>query len=153
MLLVAMAPLVAIGYVDWIHRRIPNSYLMLLLGIGIYSSVTLDGPSPKSIVINIAIALALTLPGYIKGVVGGGDVKLMLVLAPLFSPLQLLFVFSTGIASLLLLMTFLHFAQRMSLIKANCPNAGLQQTAFQRGLPLGTAIALGLLPLSLIIGF
>jgi prepilin peptidase CpaA len=126
---------------------------MLLLGTGTYLNLTLAGPSLVSMAVNIAIALALTLPGYIKGVVGGGDVKLMLALAPLFSPFQLLFVFSTGVASLLLLMTFLHSVAKMPLIKAYYPNVATQETVFQRGIPLGTAIALGLVPLGLVIGF
>ena len=153
MLFLALVPLVAIGYIDWRHRRIPNSGLVLVLGLAIYSNIALGSTGLTSVAINIAIALILTLPGYIKGVLGGGDVKLMLVLAPLFTPLQLLFVFSTGIGSLLLLMTFLHFAPRMPLTKAYCPNTAAHQSAFTRGLPLGTAIALGTLALSFITGF
>ena len=144
--------IVIIGCIDWLYRRIPNSCLGLLLGLVIYSNIVLDGPGLKSVAINFAIALILTLPGYIKGMLGGGDVKLMLVLAPLFSPVQLLFVFSIGIGSLLLLMTFLYFAQRMPLTKAYYPNIAARPSAFQRGLPLGTAIALGTLALSVFTG-
>lgn len=142
-----LAPLIAIGYIDWQHRRIPNSYLLVVLGLGTYSMLIIEGNSLITVLINIAIALALTLPGYIRGVLGGGDVKLMLAITPFYAPLQLLLVFSIGIGSLLLLMAFLHVAQRMSLTKAYCPNMAVQQSPFQRGLPLGTAIALGALVL------
>ncbi|MDF1691047.1 MAG: prepilin peptidase [Zhongshania sp.] len=143
-----IVPLVAIGCIDWMHRRIPNSYLLVLLALGIYSNAVLESSGLTTLVINITIALALTLPGYIRGVLGGGDVKLMLVLAPLYTPLQLLWVFSIGISSLLLLMTFLHFAQRMSLTKVYCPTMATHQSPFHGGLPLGSAIALGALSLN-----
>ncbi|MBB5187344.1 prepilin peptidase CpaA [Zhongshania antarctica] len=139
--------LIIIGYIDWQYRRIPNSYLLGLLGLGIYSNIVLVGGDLTAVIINIIIALALTLPGYIKGVLGGGDVKLMLAITPLYAPLQLLLVFSIGIGSLLLLMTFLHIAQRMPLTKAYCPNMAFQQSPFRRGLPLGTAVVLGALTL------
>ncbi|MEX1667679.1 prepilin peptidase [Zhongshania guokunii] len=148
--MLSIVPLLAIGYIDWLHRRIPNSYLLVLLGLGIYSNIVLASSTLTAVIINIIIALALTLPGYIKGVLGGGDVKLMLVLAPFYTPLQLLLVFSIGIGSLLFLMTFLHFAQRMSLTKAYCPALAAHQSPFQRGLPLGSAIALGALYLNIL---
>ena len=136
-------PLAVIGYFDWLYRRIPNSHLVILLTLGVYTNIAVESVSLATIVINIAVALVLTLPGYIKGVLGGGDVKLMLAITPLYAPLQLLLVFSIGIGSLLLLMAFLHIAQRMSLTKAYCSNMAVQHSPFQRGLPLGTAIALG----------
>ncbi|WP_320838059.1 A24 family peptidase [Zhongshania sp.] len=147
MLLIALAPLVAIGYIDWQHRRIPNSYLLVLLGLGTYSMLIIEGSSLTTVLINIVISLALTLPGYIRGLLGGGDVKLMLAITPLYAPLQLLLVFSIGIGSLLLLMAFIHIAQRMPLTKAYCPNMAVQQSPFRRGLPLGTAVVLGALTL------
>jgi prepilin peptidase CpaA len=144
---VIIIPLAVIGYFDWLYRRIPNSHLVILLALGVYTNIEVGSVSLATIIINIAVALVLTLPGYIKGVLGGGDVKLMLAITPLYAPLQLLLVFSIGIGSLLLLMAFLHVAQRMSLTKAYCPNMAVQQSPFQRGLPLGTAIALGALVL------
>lgn len=142
-----MITLAIIGCFDWLYRRIPNSHLVILLTLGVYTNIAAESVSLATIVINIAVALVLTLPGYIKGVLGGGDVKLMLAITPFYAPLQLLLVFSIGIGSLLLLMTFLHIAQRMPLTKAYCPNMAVQQSPFQRGLPLGTAIALGALAL------
>lgn len=135
--------LAIIGYFDWLYRRIPNSHLVVLLTLGVYTNIQGESISLTTAMINIAVAVMLTLPGYIRGLLGGGDVKLMLAITPLYAPLQLLLVFSIGIGSLLLLMAFLHIAQRMSLTKAYCSNMAVQQSPFQRGLPLGTAIALG----------
>ena len=136
--------LLAIGYIDWQHRRIPNSLVMILAGWAAYYAAFSSEISAQTIAINIGVGLILTVPGYIKGIVGGGDVKLMLAIAPLWPPLQLLSVFSTGILSLLLLMSFTHLVSRMSLIKAHYPNTTtLPNASFKRGVPLGSAIALG----------
>ncbi|MFT6476159.1 MAG: prepilin peptidase CpaA [Zhongshania aliphaticivorans] len=144
MLLIAL--LLIIGYIDWQQRRIPNSVVVILAGWAAYSAAFSSEISAQHIAINIGIALILTLPGYIRGIVGGGDVKLMLVIAPLWAPLQLLSIFSIGIFSLLLLMTFTHlFSQmKMSLTKAHYPHTTpTATTPFKRGVPLGSAIALG----------
>ena len=139
-----LALLIVIGYTDWQHRRIPNSLVIIFAGWAAYTAAFSSGITAQTIAINIGIGLALTLPGYIKGIVGGGDVKLMLAIAPLWPPLQLLSVFSTGILSLLLLMSFTHLVSRMSLIKAHYPNTTtLPNASFKRGVPLGSAIALG----------
>jgi len=138
------ALLIAIGYIDWQHRRIPNSLVIILAGWAAYTAAFSSGITAQTIAINIGIGLTLTLPGYIKGIVGGGDVKLMLAIAPLWPSLQLLSVFSVGIFSLLLLMSFTHLVSRMSLIKAHYANtANLPSASFKRGIPLGSAIALG----------
>ncbi|CAA0107884.1 prepilin peptidase [Zhongshania aliphaticivorans] len=136
--------LILIGIIDWNSRRIPNKYLLILAGWAACYAAFSSEVNAKHIVINIGIGLALTIPGYIKGIVGGGDVKLMLAIAPLWPPLQLLSVFSIGIFSLLLLMSFTHLASRMSLIKAHYANTtNLPSASFKRGIPLGSAVALG----------
>ena len=138
--------LLIIGYIDWQYRRIPNSLVIILAGWAAYTAAFSSGITAQTIAINIGIGLTLTLPGYIKGIVGGGDVKLRLAIAPLWPSLQLLSVFSVGIFSLLLLMSFTHLVSRMSLIKAHYANtANLPSASFKRGIPLGSAIALGAL--------
>ena len=138
--------LLIIGYIDWQYRRIPNSLVIILAGWAAYTAAFSSGITAQTIAINIGIGLTLTLPGYIKGIVGAGDVKLMLAIAPLWPSLQLLSVFSVGIFSLLLLMSFTHLVSRMSLIKAHYANtANLPSASFKRGIPLGSAIALGAL--------
>lgn len=143
MILPALSILIVIAYIDWKQRRIPNSWLIVLAGWAACYAAFYSDISLKVIAINVTIGLALTLPGYMKGIVGGGDVKLMLAIAPLWSPIQLLWVFSTGILSLLLLMSSAHLISKMSLIKAHYPVTNLIATSFQRGLPLGSAIAMG----------
>ena len=138
--------LLIIGYIDCQYRRIPNSLVIILAGWAAYTAAFSSGITAQTIAINIGIGLTLTLPGYIKGIVGGGDVKLMLAIAPLWPSLQLLSVFSVGIFSLLLLMSFTHLVSRMSLLKAHYANtANLPSASFKRGIPLGSAIALGAL--------
>lgn len=136
--------LLIIGYIDWLHRRIPNSWVLILTGWAAYTAAFSSEITVQTIAINIGIGLVLTLPGYLKGIVGGGDVKLMLAIAPLWPPLQLLSVFSVGIFSLLLLMSFTNLISKMSLTKAHYANtANLTGASFKRGIPLGSAIALG----------
>ena len=135
--------LIIIGYIDWQHRRIPNKLLLILAGwAAVYAAFSSES-SIENIAINIGIGLAITLPGYIKGLVGGGDLKLMLAISPLWTPTQLLCIFSIGIVSLLLLMSFANMIARMSLITAYYPNATTTSKLFHRGVPLGSAIAIG----------
>ncbi|GAA4088255.1 prepilin peptidase [Zhongshania borealis] len=152
-MLINLIILCLVGYIDWQHRRIPNSLVVILAGWAACYAAFSSEVSVQSIFVNIGIGLALTVPGYIKGVVGGGDVKLMLALAPIYTTPQLLWVFSIGIGSLLFLMAVLHLAQRMPLTKAYYPNYAVQPSAFKRGLPLGSAIALGAIALAFINGF
>lgn len=142
----SLALLLMIGYIDWQHRRIPNSIVIALAGLAACFAAFPSGVNFQHIAVNICIGLALTLPGYIKGIVGGGDVKLMLAISPLWPPLQLLSVFSIGVFSLLLLMSFTNLISKMSLTKAYYPsNTNLTSASFKRGIPLGSAIALGAL--------
>jgi prepilin peptidase CpaA len=142
-ILPALAILLVIAYIDWKERRIPNSWLIALAGWAACYAALSPVISLKIIALNAIIGLVITLPGFMKGVVGGGDVKLMLAISPLWSPSQLLWVFSIGILSLLLLMSSAHLISKMFLIKEQCPANNLIATSFQRGLPLGSAVAIG----------
>jgi prepilin peptidase CpaA len=121
----------------------------VLSGWAAYYAALSPEISLQVIAINAIIGLALTLPGFMKGVVGGGDVKLMLAISPLWPPIQLLWIFSAGILSLMLLMSLAHFISTMSLTKVRCPASYLTATSLQRGLPLGSAIAMGAIFISL----
>lgn len=149
MILPALSILIVIAYIDWKQRRIPNSWLIVLAGWAACYAALSPVISFKIIIINAIIGLALTLPGFMKGLVGGGDVKLMLAISPLWPPMELLWVFSTGILSLLLLMSSAHFISKMSLTKAHYPASNLTATSLQRGLPLGSAVAMGAIFISL----
>jgi prepilin peptidase CpaA len=150
-LLPALIIIVVIAYIDWKYRRIPNSWLVVLLGWAASYAAFSPEISFKIIAMNVVIGLTLTLPGYIKGIVGGGDVKLMLAISPLWPPMQLLSIFSAGILSLLLLMAIAHFFSAISLTKAHYPSQCKSTTTapFKRGVPLGSAIALGAIVVTL----
>lgn len=150
MLIPALIIVVVIALVDWKQRRIPNSWLLILSGWAALYAAFSPEINLKIIAVNLVIGLALTLPGYAKGIVGAGDVKLMIAISPLWQPLQLLWVFSLGIISLLFLMSLQHFILKMPLIKAHCPNTQTSNTAFHRGVPLGSAIAIGAILVTLL---
>lgn len=143
MLLPALCIIVVVAYLDWKQRRIPNSWLLILSGWAACYAAFSQEMTLKIIAINIVIGLALTLPGYIKGIVGGGDVKLMLAISPLWPPTELLWIFSVGILSLLLLMSSAHIFSAMPLTKAYYPATNTAKATFNRGVPLGSAIAIG----------
>ncbi|MBZ5487047.1 prepilin peptidase [Halomonas aquamarina] len=71
----------ACAFQDLRQRHISNRLLyplMLLAAAWLpATSQSLAGASISSALTGAALALALTIPGHIKGVLGGGDVKLM----------------------------------------------------------------------------
>lgn len=66
---------------DLRQRQISNHlvypYLLLAVAWLVFNGQSLAGASPTTALVGLACALALTIPGHIKGVLGGGDVKLM----------------------------------------------------------------------------
>lgn len=137
------ALLLAIGYYDWQHRRISNHLCaLLLLSIACNSLIVGQSIPISAVLVNLAIALLLTLPGYCKGVLGGGDVKLMIVLAPAWQPLFLLQAFTIGVLGLALFMTVKTYLGKAYVRTA--PTFGVdRERGYSRGLPLGTAMAMG----------
>lgn len=137
------ALLLAIAYYDWQHRRISNHLCaLLLLSIACNSLIVGQSIPISAVLVNLVIALLLTLPGYCKGVLGGGDVKLMIVLAPAWQPLFFLQAFAIGVLGLVLLMTARTYFSKTNARTA--PNFGADnERTFSRGLPLGTAMAMG----------
>ncbi|MEO6698032.1 MAG: A24 family peptidase [Paraperlucidibaca sp.] len=82
--------LVACAVVDAREQRVPNaltlSFMMLaLLQLMIYQ-LTLAGAPASQGIIAAGLALLLTLPGFILGRMGGGDVKLLVALGFASSP-------------------------------------------------------------------
>ncbi|MBD2858480.1 prepilin peptidase [Spongiibacter sp. KMU-158] len=118
--------LAIIGIIDWRKRRIANLILLPLFAAGLLKTYSENSLSFSMTAICIACGLALTLPGYIKGIVGGGDIKLMVALSPAWQIQELLFVFVSGVLVL---------APILFLVKPT--------DSKDRDLPLGTAIALG----------
>ena len=150
-----------IGARDWRQRRITNTSLLFLSIPGLVYAGFFGGPAWPQVGLNLFIGLALTLPGYIRGVVGGGDVKLMVAVAPLWPPLTLLVIFAAGTIAVALMLQFCRYMQQHpgSAIEGNAPPLGAPcshnpacleapggacgKDTF--GLPLGSAIALGAL--------
>ena len=129
--------LAVMGYVDWSTRRIPNALNVALLLLALAVFFSSHGISFYQWLLNIGLALLITLPGYLSGKLGGGDVKLLLALSPLWPPLKLLITFASGV---LLLALLLAVAEKI------CKQAEYAK----RGLPIGTAVFLGALVASLL---
>lgn len=87
---------------DFRSRRIPNQLLLLLALLGVLlvatTGTTLSTTpfSWQGLGLSLALVLGLTLPGYLAGVLGAGDVKLMLVLALLLGVGELLWAIALG---------------------------------------------------------
>ena len=97
-----------------------------------------SGATAEQLLLNIVAAVCITLPGYFKGVLGGGDVKLLLALSPAWTTMQLLFAFSAGVISLLLMQ------QGCSKLKAYFTSADKQSLGSAKvDVPIGTAIFIG----------
>lgn len=148
-MLAASITVLLIGSIDWHRRQIPNHLLSILLIAAAFTAAASAQFDIKTIALNVVIGLALALPGYIKGVVGGGDVKLMLAISPLWPTSQLLVIFVSGVLSTVCLMKLLEqYSQAIQIAgefqgeQAN--NFFQTQNLTERGIPWGTAIAVGM---------
>lgn len=128
--------LVLVACTDWRDRRIPNKLNLLLLLLSAISFASNNGISVSQWAINLCIASVLGLPGYLSGHLGGGDVKLLLALSPLWPPMSFLWAFSAGVLTLTLIIVAIDVIQQRNTLK-------------ERGLPLGTALCLGVFSLPL----
>jgi prepilin peptidase CpaA len=141
---------IAAGCVDWRYRRIPNSINSLLFICAVLSQLSTAQVMPISLfLINICIALCLSLPGYFKGVLGGGDVKLLLAVSPAWTPIFFLASFATGILALTLLMFCSTLLRNNTSISTYETCLDVDSTTenthqvFRRGLPLASALCIG----------
>lgn len=130
-----------IGVIDREQRKIPNHLLAILLLVAALTAAA-SGLDLSTIAINAAIGLALTLPGYIKGIVGGGDVKLMLALSPLWPTVQLLLIFAIGVFATVLALRWTDAYQAQHAVLGQHRITDLPTN--KAGLPLGTAMAAGM---------
>jgi prepilin peptidase CpaA len=132
---VAAALLLRIGYIDWRQRRIANRDVVaiaLVAGLG----AALTRPA-TGIMASCAVALALSLPGFLLGRLGGGDVKLLVAMAPLWSIVELLAIFAGGIIAICMMLPA--FSRRYVLATSGED----RQQYTPAGIPLGTAMMLG----------
>lgn len=76
--------LAACAWVDAREQRVPNALTLPLIGLALLQlavyQLTLSGAPASAGFIAAGLALALTLPGFILGRLGGGDVKLLVAL-------------------------------------------------------------------------
>ena len=76
------------------HKRISNwltlAPAVLATGWLLWHGHSLTGNTPAVVLLGLALALALSLPGYMGGRMGAGDVKLLAALALASGPLQVL---------------------------------------------------------------
>lgn len=129
-----LIPILAmVAWSDWQYRRIPNYINVAIAALSIALCFFTDVKLGQ-LLLNIAVALCICLPGYMKGVLGGGDVKLLLALAPAWSTMQMLFAFSTGVISLVLIQKL-----KVQTIGRSNKRGGEADL----GVPIGTAIFLG----------
>lgn len=139
---IAAAILAIIAWQDWTQRRIPNWAVGVLLASALVRWLVGD-PSSNELMFNLLIVAAISIPGMASATLGAGDVKLLFALAPLWTTDTLVHAFSFGILALFGLAAASDAARHHS-----TPGGAAASTLGQlrqRGIPLGTAIALGAL--------
>jgi prepilin peptidase CpaA len=150
--LAMLALLMMAAWRDVSTRTIPDTIALLLVATGVPAQI-LEGPTTLALSAGTAFVLfVLLMVAYSRGLVGGGDVKIMSALAVGLSPLDSCrFVIATavaggllGIAYLLLSLRLqgLHRARRKSLLGRV---AAVEAWRIRRrgSLPYGIAIAAG----------
>ena len=150
---VASATLTLVAWQDWRYRRIPNLAVFALLLCALLRWSQFSGVELERVLevhgINVLLALLIAIPGTMKSIFGAGDTKLLSVLALLWPTDQFLQAFSIGILALLA-GCIVHDTLKIRRQPALTGNAagGAMPTMAElrlRGLPLGTALALGAL--------
>jgi len=121
-----------VGYVDAKTRRIPNQANIALFCAALLCHASPASPSFAMVAANIGLGLMLTLPGYFRDVLGGGDVKLLAALSPAWSPLFLFGSFAVGVLVVGMVLT---------VQKRGLPHSPSKEIT--DGIPLGTCIATG----------
>lgn len=136
---VVVVVLAVVAWQDWNQRIIANWAVVTLL-ISALLRWLVEPSSSYDLAFNLIIATTIAVPGMATSTLGAGDVKLLYALSPLWTTDMLVYAFSIGILSMIILATLYdHLVVRDS---AHKPGAVMAQLR-TRGLPLGTAIALG----------
>ncbi|MEL0027716.1 MAG: prepilin peptidase [Perlucidibaca sp.] len=133
---------------DWRTRRIPNVLslgFLLLAGVCLLAfRQALAGGSPAAGFAGMAAALLMTLPGFVLGRLGGGDVKLLAALGLATNPALVLVTFVLATAVLLLSALAARAGLRVS--SAGADGQAANEWPFGPCLLLGYLGALALLP-------
>ncbi|MGE5455365.1 MAG: prepilin peptidase, partial [Methylocystaceae bacterium] len=84
---------IAAGTDLW-SRRIPNLLVLIGLFVGIFIGVFTNGFNGLTVsLMGAAAGLALLMLPYLRGGMGGGDVKLMMALGAILGPVSVFWVF------------------------------------------------------------
>ncbi len=139
------------AWFDWRTRKLPNVLTLgglLLAAIWlVWQGTSLSGGQPSSAWSALGVAALLTLPGYMFGKLGAGDVKLLMAMG-LFTHMQaLLSTFAVGA----LLGLMLGFWPKIVALCKDTLSVSLGQPRWMstqiapvgRHIPYGTALAVG----------
>lgn len=146
--LLVTTTLLVVAWQDWIQRRISNHAVLLLIGLASLHWACGLG-NLNALWINLVLVLMVSLPGALKSTLGAGDIKLLFTLALLWPTNTLLQAFSVGVIGLVLLCVamdrLLGDYSRATGEGACLPSVTFIEQLNHRGLPLGTALAIGYL--------
>lgn len=106
----------ACAFVDAREQRVPNALTFPMLGLALLQlavyQTTLSGAPAWQAALGLAAALVLTLPGFLLGRLGGGDVKLLSALGVASTPGLVIGSFVYGTAALLIWALLTRLRQR-----------------------------------------
>ena len=127
------------AHFDWRQRRIPNALSLggaaLALVWLLVHGETLLGGSWRDAGLGLLLALVLTVPGYVLGQLGAGDVKMLAAFALMATLADLLeTIVVAGLAALLAVVTW-----RWLVLSGRALDAGKR-----RHLPMGVFFAAGM---------
>nr|WP_321460537.1 prepilin peptidase [uncultured Vibrio sp.] len=78
-------------------QRVPNLISLAVFVIAVFTLFVQPEPmAVKTILASVLVTMAITLPGYIKGWLGGADIKLLLALALISNFEQMLWLLITA---------------------------------------------------------
>jgi prepilin peptidase CpaA len=150
--LATLALLMLTAWCDITTRTIPDTLCLLLLAVG-GSTRILDGPAAIALSIATALLLfSLLLLAFSRGLIGGGDIKIMTAMAIGLSPFDSYrFVVATAVAGGVLAVVYILLSHRLHDSRRTQPLSLLRRVAAieswrirRRGsLPYGVAIAAG----------
>lgn len=151
LLLLALIPVVTASAVtDLRQLRIPNSHVLLALGLFVLAApFALDWPELSQRLLAGAITFAIGFVLFALRLFGGGDVKMMPVLM-LFIPSQELVLFLRLFAPALLVVSL------GALVLQSAPifrGLGWESVRARRHVPVGVAMAVSVILLALVILF
>lgn len=137
---------------DLVRRRVPN--VLSLGGIGVavavlaFNGTSASGAGVQSALVAAAVGLVLTLPAYIAGALGAGDVKLAVAMGLLTDVRLLVVAFViAGLLAGLWVLVWLYVRRLLVLsgrMRSVVPPATPMSGARVKPVPFGAALAIGL---------